>query len=69
LEPSTRLDLNTLDWKNWGRNALIFLAPALLAFLVALQSGASLRQSLGFVYLWTLNTAIDLLRKFIQGTK
>jgi hypothetical protein len=64
---SKRFTLNKEELLKVGKNALIFLAPALIIFLTAIQSGVSLNDSLYAVYLWGLNTAIDLLRKFSEG--
>jgi len=50
-------------------NSAIFLAPALLVFLVAIQSGVPVSEALNAVYLWGLNTLVDLTRKFIAGNK
>ena len=54
-----------IDWQKWGRNAAIFFAPALLLALVAFQDGATVEEAVWLIRLWILNTAIDLLRKFI----
>ena len=64
---SNRFTLNKTDLLKWGKNALIFLAPALIIFLTAIKSGADLKDALFLVYLWGLNVVIDLLRKFVQG--
>lgn len=68
MKPSQRFSLNSQDVKRVAKNALTFLAPALLVYLVQLQSGHSPKEAVSVLYLWGLNTAIDLLRKFIaQG--
>lgn len=64
---SERFTLNKEDLLKWGKNTLTFLAPALLIFLVAIQSGVPIKEALYSVYLWGLNTSIDLLRKFIAS--
>lgn len=51
------------------RNAALFLAPAALLALIQLQGGASWEEIANILYLWLLNTAIDLLRKFIAAGK
>lgn len=66
---SDRYQLNHEDVKKWALNTLIFLAPALLLFLTSIQAGNSLEDSLNVLYLWGLNVAIDLLKKFISGAK
>ena len=64
---SERFTLNTDDVKKWAKNAVIFSAPALLVFLLSIQEGRSIEESLIVLKLWALNTAIDILRKFIAG--
>jgi hypothetical protein len=64
---SQRFTLNKEDVKKWLKNAAIFFAPALLVFLVAIQAGTPREEALYLVYLWLLNTAIDLTRKFVAG--
>lgn len=64
---SQRFTLNKEDIIRWGKNTLIFLAPALIIFLTAIKSGADVKDALFLVYLWGLNVAIDLLRKFVAG--
>ena len=64
---SNRFTLNKTDLLKWGKNALIFLAPALIIFLTAIKSGADMKDALYLVYLWGLNVIIDLLRKFTAG--
>lgn len=64
---SEKFSLNKEDIVKVLKNAAIFLAPALLVFLLAVQSGVSVKEALNLVYLWGLNTAIDLLRKFTEG--
>lgn len=54
-----------VNWKKWLRNAAIFLAPAFLLALTALQQDASVDEVLWIVRLWLLNTLVDLTRKFI----
>jgi hypothetical protein len=66
---SERFTLNKEDVKKWLKNTAIFFAPALLVFLVAIQSGTTREEALYLVYLWLLNTAIDLTRKFVAGSK
>lgn len=64
---STQFSLNKADILKWGENTAIFLAPALLVFLITLQTGGSLESAANVLYLWFLNTCIDLLKKFIAG--
>ena len=67
MTQSGRFELNRADYIKWGRNALVFLAPFLLVFLIAIQQGTELQQALYLVYLYALNIVIDLLKKFISG--
>jgi len=64
---SKRFTFNKEELLKVGKNALIFLAPALIIFLTAIQSGVPIKDALNLIYLWGLNTAIDLLRKFTEG--
>ena len=66
---SSNYQLIKNDIKRWGKNTLTFLAPTLLVFLIAIQSGVPVKDALVTVYLWGLNVAIDLLRKYIAITK
>ena len=59
-----RLDENEV--KKWLENMAIFFAPAALVFLMSVQSGKSVEESLIVLKLWGINTAIDILRKFIN---
>lgn len=61
------LKIQTMDWEKVLNNALIFLAPAALIFLLAVQSGTPLKQALLVVETWAINTAVDLIRKFIAA--
>jgi len=66
---SKRFQINKEELLKVGKNSLIFLAPALIIFLTAIQSGVPVSDALYSVYLWALNTTIDLLRKFSEGKK
>lgn len=63
---SKRFSLNKEDVLKWAKNTLTFLAPALIIFLTAIQSGVPIKEALYSIYLWGLNVAIDLLKKFVQ---
>lgn len=67
MNKSTRFSLNKSDVKKLIKNAVIFLAPALLLFLTSIQSWKTVNESLYIIYLRWLNTAIDTLRKFISS--
>lgn len=60
-------ELNSTDWKRWVNNVLIFSAPALIAFLGALQAGISLQNAMLAVYPAIINAFIDLLKKLQAG--
>jgi predicted AAA+ superfamily ATPase len=67
IMPSKRFTLNYDDTRKWLKNAAIFLAPALLFFLIQIQAGKPWQEALDALYLWGINTAIDILRKFVAG--
>lgn len=62
---SERFTLNKEDLNKWIHNSLVFLAPAMLLLLTEIQLGKSLDEALVAIKLWALNTAVDLLKKFI----
>jgi hypothetical protein len=64
---STRFSLNAVDWKKWVYNTALFFAPAMLAVITALQQDADADAIYWILRLWLLNTAVDILRKFLQG--
>lgn len=64
---SKRFSLNKEDVLKWAKNTLTFLAPALIIFLTAIQSGVPIKEALYSIYLWGLNVAIDLLKKFVAS--
>lgn len=64
---SQRFTLNSQDVEKWFHNAVVFLAPAALLFLLEIKSGKTLEESVISLKLWALNVAIDLLKKFIAG--
>lgn len=53
------------DMRRWLKNTALFLAPALLLFLTQLSIGSSLQESLPVMYLWLINTLMDVTRKFL----
>jgi len=57
----------TTDWGKWLKNTAIFFAPFLLVFLVAIQGGSDIKDALNILYLFALNTSIDLIRKFMTA--
>ena len=64
---SKKYTLNAKDKKKIIENARLFLAPALLVFLMSLQSGMPWNEALTAVYLWALNTLIDVLKKYVAS--
>ena len=65
---SPKYSLNEVDIERWSRNLLIFSSPAIIAFLVALQSGVPIRQAALAIYPAIINALIDLLKKYSAGT-
>ena len=64
---SSRFTLNKQDVSAWTKNALIFLAPALIVLIGSFQNLIPADASWGVVVLYALNVLVDILRKFIQG--
>lgn len=62
--------MNKIDWvaiRDWGRKALIFTAPALIAFLTALQTGSTMKYAWGALYSAILSAFIGFLMKLNTG--
>jgi hypothetical protein len=66
---SSQYELTIDDVEKWVRNSLIFLAPALIVFLTAIQAGTPFDEAIKIMYLYGLNVAIDLLKKFVNENK
>ena len=64
---SPKYSLNKQDIVNWLSNTLIFLAPALIIFITAIQNGTSLKNAGYILLLWIVNTGVDISRKYTQG--
>lgn len=64
---SQRFSLNKQDLKQIAKNALIFLAPALLVFLTTFQATHNFEMASVALQTWGLNTAVDFLRKWSAG--
>lgn len=62
---SAQYRLDTNEIQKVGKNALLFLAPAIILALGALQAGKTWEDIQYILYLWLINTATDLLRKFM----
>lgn len=67
MKQSTRFTLNKNDVLKWARNTALFFAPAAILFLMQLQAGKTWQEAVSVLYLWAINTLIDILRKFIAG--
>lgn len=63
---SKKNSLDHIDRQKWLNNTVVFLAPAMLVFLTAVQSGVPVEQALLAVYTWGLNAMIDLTKKFLS---
>lgn len=59
--------LITTDWQKWLKNTATFSAPFALVFLLAIQGGSDVKDALNILYLFALNTTIDLIKKFITA--
>lgn len=57
------------DFIKWFNNQKVFIIPALIVFLVAIQQGASLKEASLAVYTWALGAVLDILRKYVQENK
>lgn len=66
---SDAYELIKQDIRKWAINTAIFLAPVVLIFLVAIRDNVPLNEALYLIYLWLLNTVIDLVRKYVEKTK
>ena len=75
---SPKWSLNSIDWQRWIHNALVFISPVVLIYLVAvasvLQGGFSwavfvpTQVVIGSMVLYVVNVLLDLFRKFAAGT-
>lgn len=61
---SAQYRLDQEEIKKVFNNALIFSAPAMVIILTELINGKSWEDIQKVVYLWLLNTLLDLFRKF-----
>ena len=64
---SARFTLNKADWLRWGKNALVFLAPALVVLLGSVKDLIPKDASYGVILLYVVNLVVDLIRKFVKG--
>ena len=74
MKPSGKFSLNTLDYKAQLNSALVFLAPSLLAFLVALspaidglKADTTEKMLIIIGVKWALDQVTGLIKRFISG--
>lgn len=63
----TKARVEATDWKKWAKNTAVFFAPFALVFLLAISNGSDVKDALNILYLYALNVAIDLIKKFISA--
>ena len=63
---SPKREIINADVQRWFRNTVLFFAPAFLLFLQQLVAGKSLQEAAPILYLWLLNTLIDVTRKYLS---
>jgi membrane protein YdbS with pleckstrin-like domain len=64
---SSKFSLNGVDLARVLKNALIFLAPALIVLIASFQNIVPKDASWAVVALFVLNVVTDLIRKFVSG--
>lgn len=64
-ETSPRFHIGRDDVNKWLKNTALFLAPALILFLTQMQQGVPYQDAIKVLYLWGINTLIDLTRKWL----
>lgn len=64
---SRQFSLNGADLKRVFKNAVIFLAPALIVLLCSFQNIVPKDANWAVVALFVLNVLMDALRKFVAG--
>ena len=57
------------DIKKWGKNALLFLIPAIIVLLGSVADLVPKDASYGVILLYILNLATDALKKYRQENK
>lgn len=67
MNQSKPMRMNLEDAKRVGKNALIFLAPAVIVFLEVYQNTGSVQTASIALKVWGINTIIDVARKLIAG--
>lgn len=66
---NVKMMVQEADYKKWLKNTAIFFAPMVLLVLLAIQNEAPVEEIVWIVRLWLLNSAVDLVRKFIATNK
>jgi len=64
---SKQFSLNGVDFQRIFKNAVIFLAPALIVLIASFQDIVPKDASWAVVALFVLNVVTDLIRKFVAG--
>lgn len=59
--------MNSEDWKKWGKNALIFSAPALVVFFSLLQQEVEIKKAFWVAMLVVYGLLADFFKKFSAG--
>lgn len=67
MTQSKKWDINAKDVEKLLKNALVFSSPAIIVFLLSLQSGADLNIAAGAGLQALLAIAIDFFRKLKAG--
>lgn len=62
-------ELSKADWKAAGKQALIFLGPALLVLMASVVEVVPSNWKYGVVVLFMLNRVTDLLRRYLADNK
>lgn len=74
------MQLTSIDKKKWAQNALLFTAPLFVLYLVFVQTNITsdgfdstdfipTREVIGGLFLYVINSLLDLLRKFLGSGK
>lgn len=64
---SKRYQLNREDLKKWGKNAIIFSAPALVVFFTQLHNGVQWKEAGLVALLVFYGLMADLFKKWSDG--
>jgi len=64
--------LSKTDWKKWAKNGVIFVTPALLVLLSSVQTALPdwfHNSAYAAIFIFVAERAIDLARKYLNGSK